>query len=138
MTACYMALVAALLNLINELFGRPKTEIGAGVEGGVDAGITAAPAVPSQLMVRRASAYFLWLVGFVALIALIGFVPAIPVFVFCYMRFGFGEGTVRSAGLAIATAFLCWLLFDQALAVPWPESLLGDALPMLRARSRLI
>jgi putative tricarboxylic transport membrane protein len=138
LTACGMALVAAMLNLINELFGRQKSEREAGLEGGVHAGAATDLGVPLATARWRAVSYFLWLAGFIGLIAVIGFVPAIAIFVFGYMRFGFGERSLSSAGFALATVLLCWALFDQALAVAWPPSLLGDAFPDLRARWGLI
>ena len=139
LTACIMALVAATLNLVNELFGEQKTEPAqAGLEGGVHAGAAFDLGVSGKVMRWRATSYFLWLAGFIGLIALIGFVPAIAVFVFAYMCLGFGERPLPSAGFALGTVLLCWALFDQALAVAWPHSLLGDAFPDLRARIGLI
>jgi hypothetical protein len=136
LTACAMALAAACLNLINELFGRDKPQAAARERATVE--LAPEFGVSANVARWRALSYFFWLAGFVALIALIGFVPAIAVFVFSYMRFGFGERTLRSAGFACATAVLCWALFDQALAVAWPHALLGDAFPDLRARIGLI
>jgi putative tricarboxylic transport membrane protein len=138
LTACGMALVAAVLNLINELFGPERVDSKAGLEGGVHAGAAMDLGVSLTTARWRAVSYFLWLAGFIGLIAAIGFVPAIAVFVFAYMRFGFGERALSSAGFALATVLLCWALFDQALAVAWPPSLLGDTFPDLRARLGLI
>jgi putative tricarboxylic transport membrane protein len=140
LTACYMALVAAGLNLVNELFGRPQdVATRSGVDGGVRAAGPAALDFLAPDFVRlRATHFFLWLAAFIGIIAVIGFVPAIPVFVFAYMCFGFGERWVHAIGFALATAILCWVVFDWALAVVWPHSLLGDAFPDLRARVGLI
>jgi hypothetical protein len=33
----------------------------------------------------------------------------------------------------VATTLLCWGLFHKLLAVAWPQSLLGDVFPALRA-----
>jgi putative tricarboxylic transport membrane protein len=139
LTACYMALGAALLNLINELFGQQKPEARtAGIEGGVRAGAAVDLGVPPNVVLLRATSYFLWLAAFIGGIALIGFVPAIAIFIFAYMRFGFGERSLTSAGFAIATAVFCWALFDRALATAWPHSLLGDIYPQLRAQIGMI
>ena len=73
-----------------------------------------------------------------ALVALIGFIPAIAVFVFAYMAFGFGEPPLPSLGYAAATTLLCWVVFHWALRVAWPQSLLGDLFPELRAYTGLI
>ena len=69
---------------------------------------------------------------------LIGFVPAIAVFVALLMRAEFHErwGVALPAAAAV-TAFL-WGIFDRVLAVPWPPSLLGDALPALRQATGLV
>jgi putative tricarboxylic transport membrane protein len=138
LTACYMALTFASLNLINELFGKEQTARG-NVDGGVAVGGGHEPfgdryyGMSPGAMRTRATIYFLWLVGLMVLVALIGFIPAIAVFVFAYMHFGFGERALPSAVFAAATTLLCWGLFQKLLAVAWPQSLLGDYFPALRA-----
>lgn len=139
LTASGMALVAALLNLVYELFGPPQT---AAARGNADSGLSMAAAplmhVAPELAHWRAAAYFAWLVVLMALIALVGFIPAICLFVFAYMCWGFGEPWTDSLGYAAATTVLCWVVFNWALSVAWPHSLLGDALPALRAATGLI
>ena len=51
-----------------------------------------------------------------ALVALIGFIPAIVVFILVYMRFGFKEPALPAAIYASATTLLCWGLFHKLLA----------------------
>ena len=136
MTACYMALTAAGLNLINELFGQEKTA--AAFDGGVDGGVHVAGGdtnfgMTSAQVRRQATLYFGWLAVFMVLVALVGFLPAIAIFVFAYMCFGFGEPPVSCALYAAGTTLLCWGLFDRLLAVAWPHSLLGDLFPALRS-----
>jgi len=133
LTACYMALTAAALNLINELFGKEQS---AATRGNVDGGVAVANVdlgVTPEAARRQATLYFAWLTAFLLAIWLVGFLPAIAIFVFAYMCFGFGESAVHSGGFAAATALLCWGLFDRVLAVHWPQSLLGDLWPGLRA-----
>jgi putative tricarboxylic transport membrane protein len=137
LTACYMALTAAALNLINELFGKEQAQRG-NVDGGVAVGGHGAAAdinhgMSGAAFRRGAAIYFLWLAGLLGLVALIGFIPAIAVFIFAYMHFGFKEPKISSAAYALATALLCWVLFHKLLAVAWPQSFLGDAFPALRA-----
>src|SRR5271154_1045346 len=134
LTACYMALTAATLNLVNELFGSAQVVV-AGVDGGVATGGHAGTdfGMPDAAVRRGALIYFLWLGGLMALVAVIGFIPAIVVFIFVYMHFGFKEPAANSTVYAFATALLCWGLFHKLLAVAWPQSLLGDAFPALRA-----
>jgi len=148
LTACGMALVAAILNLINELFGREQTAI-AHVDSGMQIQAVDDPGakvsahvsdlgVTDDVVRRRAAIFFVWMAAFIALVWLIGFIPAIAVFVFAYMRFGFGEPWLSSLGYAAATTLVCIVVFHWALQVAWPPSLLGDLFPALRASTRLI
>jgi putative tricarboxylic transport membrane protein len=145
LTACGIALTAAVLNLVNELFGAAQSAHG-NVDGGVVTGVHS-PAADKDIdkdidknlgaaaatVHRQASVYFLWLAGLLALVAAIGFIPAIALFIFAYMHLGFGERPVRAAACGALTALLCWGLFHELLAVAWPQSLLGDVFPALRA-----
>jgi putative tricarboxylic transport membrane protein len=138
LTACGMALVAAVLNLVNELFGeQPKPALHA------DSGIKISAHVPDlgvadDVVRRRAVIFFAWMAGFIALVAGIGFIPAITVFVCAYMRYGFGEPWSTAVGFAAGTTLVCYVVFHLGLAVAWPPSLLGDLFPELRAATRLI
>ena len=133
LTACYMALTAAGLNLLNELFGKEQSAAARGnVDGGVAVGNVDLGITP-EVARRQSTLYFLWLAGFLASIWLIGFLPSIAIFVFAYMHFGFREPATHSAGFAALTVLLCWGLFDRILSVHWPQSLLGDFIPELRA-----
>jgi len=129
-TAAYAALVAALLNLIAEMFG--TTSNAANPDSPIQQAAERTPGVEPAVALRRAASYFLWLAGLIALIWLIGFLPAILVFVLAYMTLGFGEPLLRSSIIAVAISVACWGLFDRALHSVWPDSLLGDAVPALR------
>jgi hypothetical protein len=142
LTACSMALTAAVLNLVNELFG-PEQKIALHADSGLKASAPVSGHVPDlgvadDVARRRATIFFVWMTAFIALVALIGFIPAIAVFVCAYMRFGFGEPWRTALGFAAATTLVCYVVFHWALAVAWPPSLLGDLLPGLRAATRLI
>jgi hypothetical protein len=145
LTACGIALTAAVLNLVNELFGVTRSAHG-NVDGGVVTGVHGPAAdkdidkdrdkdlgMAAATVRRQAAVYFLWLAGLLALVAAIGFIPAIALFIFAYMHLGFGERPVRAAACGALTALLCWGLFHELLAVAWPQSLLGDVFPALRA-----
>ncbi len=73
-----------------------------------------------------------------ALAAAVGFIPAIGIFVFVYMGFGFKERLPRSALFGIAMGVFCWAVFDRGLSVPWPQSVLGDLIPQLRDATGLM
>jgi len=137
LTACSMALVAAVLNLVNELFGAEQKLV-----LHADSGLKISAHVPDlgvtdDVVRRRATIFFVWIAVFIALVALIGFIPAIAVFVCANMRFGFGEPWRTALGFAAATTLVCYVVFHWALAVAWPPSLLGELFPALRAATRL-
>jgi putative tricarboxylic transport membrane protein len=82
---------------------------------------------------HQAAIYFAWLAGLLGLVAVVGLIPAIAIFIFAYMHLGFREPPANSVIYAVTTALLCWGLFHKLLAVAWPQSLLGDYFPALRA-----
>jgi TctA family transporter len=138
LTACGMALVAAVLNLINELFGREQIAV-AHADSGVQVGGEADDlGVAPDVARRRAAIFFVWMAMFIGGVYLIGFIPAIAVFVFAYMCFGFGERWLHALGFAAGTTLVCWVVFHWALGVAWPQSFLGDWFPDLRAYTGLI
>jgi hypothetical protein len=136
-----MALVAAVLNLVNELFG-PEEKAAPRGDPGMKAGAQGAHipdlGVADAVVRWRATIFFVWMAAFIALVFLVGFIPAITLFVFAYMCFGFGEPWATALGYSVATTLVCYVLFHWALAVAWPPSLLGDFFPALRAATRLI
>jgi TctA family transporter len=80
----------------------------------------------------RAAQYFAWCLALVGLIWLAGFLLGLALFLLAWLRFQGGE-TWRSAttNTAAVVAF-CYLVFHWFLTVPWPDSLLGDAIPWTR------
>ncbi len=139
LTASGIALTAALLNLIYELFG-PETapSFQGSADGGVNAPSQPILHIPQTLVFQRVIAYFGWLVALILLIAVIGFIPAIALFILAYMRWGFGEPWTNSFGYAAATTCVCWIVFEWALKVAWPQSFIGNLVPALRASTGLI
>jgi TctA family transporter len=73
-----------------------------------------------------------WLIGLLAGVLLIGLMPAMGLYMFLYMATA-GK-TPWPLALLIAAALWIgfYILFVKLLHVPWPPSLLGDALPDLR------
>ena len=127
-TACWVALIAGVLNLVTEVFGADRPAAAAGAEHGALKQATLAPAI----MLGRAGEFFGWMAGFIILASLIGFIPAIGVFVVLYMGLGFRESLARAAVFGAAVTVFCYFVFDRGLSVPWPQSVLGDFLPALR------
>jgi hypothetical protein len=79
-----------------------------------------------------------WLLGFTALIWLIGFLPAIFVFIFAFTAFE-GKESFRVALLtALGTALFSYLVFHMGINVNWPNSVIGDLIPALRDVTRFL
>ena len=81
---------------------------------------------------RRATlGAFGWVLGFFALIMLVGFPIAIGLFVFCYAKY---QGKEKW-GVALALTFFSWLifwgLFVRLLNIPFEEGLLQEGLRWL-------
>ncbi|HMA51462.1 MAG TPA: tripartite tricarboxylate transporter permease [Magnetospirillaceae bacterium] len=123
--ACAVALTAALLNLVTELFGTAGQERPSGAES-------------SRIVGIRALGVLAWLAGLIAGVALIGFIPAAMLFVLICMTLGFGESMRKALLCAGGIGMFFWAVFDRTLAVPWPPSLLGDYFPALRAATGLM
>jgi hypothetical protein len=138
-TAAGLALSAAGLNLVNELFGKQTLiAIGGSADSGSAAGTGGLEHGLTPATVRwRATLFFGWIAFLFALVYVIGFIPAIGLFVFLYMWLGFGEPWYEGLGYAVATTALCWGVFDWALLVPWPQAWLGEWFPELRSATGL-
>jgi len=128
MTACALALVMCSLNLVNEWFGAPDRPSAQAETAAAMAG----PELPNAVVQSRAAMFFAWMAGFTGLVALIGFLPAIVIFVMANMRLAYGKRLRTGIISGLAVGLFCWVVFHALLHVIWPESLLGDLLPGLR------
>ena len=62
-----------------------------------------------------------WLIGLYLFIWLIGFMIAVPLFVFAYTKF-YGARWITSITLSAVAGGFIYGLFEHLLHVPWPES----------------
>ena len=88
--------------------------------------------LPVREIVLRAARFFGYLVGFMAVMWLIGLIPTVALFVLLFMRL---EGPERwSLVIPYATILVLgiYLVFDQFMAVPWPQTLLGTWFPVMK------
>jgi hypothetical protein len=77
--------------------------------------------VDPEVARKRTLAIFLWTLGFLLLILLVGFPLAVPLFVFLYLKMAGKEGWV----LTLLLTALAWLfmegLFERLLHLPFPQ-----------------
>jgi Tripartite tricarboxylate transporter TctA family/Tripartite tricarboxylate transporter TctB family len=106
----------------NFAFSRARSETASALAG-----------VSDRVVYGRLAVQFLWLLSLLAGVFVIGMLPALGLFMVLYMIV---EGRTRSrTAILIAAPLLIgmYLLFVRLLHVPWPPSLIGDAVPWLRA-----
>ncbi len=82
---------------------------------------------------NRGAAYFLWCIGLLAAIRIVGFLPAILLFLIVYMRFAARESWRMTLAVALSLGTAAYLVFHMLLRMPWPESLIGDLFPVVRS-----
>jgi hypothetical protein len=76
--------------------------------------------VPAPVASRRTVLTVAWMIGFFAVIALIGFPCAVPLFVFLYLKLQGREGWIFSALFSAAVWGFFYLVFDRLLHLPFP------------------
>lgn len=95
--------------------------------------------IPGGVMLTRAGGQALWLLGLLAGVLSIGMLPSLLIFMVANMILAGRTHWRPALGVALPLFAGMYLLFVQLLHLPWPASLLGDALPALRAATgRLI
>lgn len=86
-----------------------------------------------RLVYGRAIGFFLWAFAVVGAAYLIGMLPALLLFLIAFMRFQARESWTITLIMSLATITLIWLIFDQVVNEPWPQAVIGDLFPGLRA-----
>ena len=80
---------------------------------------------------KRTITMFSWMFGFFAMIWLVGYVIAIPLMVFGYLKFQSNESWVLSTTLTVI-AFVCfYVLFVRLLNLPFPDGALQTMLGLV-------
>jgi TctA family transporter len=135
------ALLFCSLSLLNDLF---KAEIHkARAEDNAAKGIAAESAhmdiasniahLPTKTIALRGAIFFGWMLAFMASMATIGLIPTVPLFIICFMRIEGRERWTLVAGMAVGMTLLVYIVFDQLLTIPWPQTLLGEHWPWWKA-----
>ncbi len=86
----------------------------------------------TKVMLTRAFIYLAWLLGFVAMAAVFGMLPGVFLFVILYMRIEGNEPWKLTMSCAVGLVLFAWGLFDYLLALPWPQTVIGDIIPALK------
>ena len=86
--------------------------------------ITTDRSIPEQVVRRGTAVAFGWILCFVFSIWLIGFLIAVPFFVFFYLRHQAGSTIRVAVTIASLMAIFIWGVFDQIIHTAWPEAAL--------------
>jgi Tripartite tricarboxylate transporter TctB family len=137
-----VALCAALLSLFNEMCRKPvavaaeglaehaQHEVGEKIHMDL---VSDTAHLPVREIVMRAALFFGYLIGFMAVMATIGLIPTVGVFVLFFMRYEAQERWSLVVPYAVVLVLFIWLAFDYFMAVPWPPTLIGQWFPVLKA-----
>ena len=134
----WTSLAIAAISLLNHTFRRPRADTqNAGIrermmaQARMDLTTDSSGDIDAALVRRRILAFAGWIVAFIALTLLIGMLPTIFIFACAFMIVE-GERWALAITVSASLTLFCWFVFDALLALPWPESLLGNLFPVLR------
>ena len=82
---------------------------------------------------RGASRFFGYLIVFMGVMWLIGLIPTVALLVVFFMRFEGQERWSLVIPYALVLVLGIYVVFDVFMAVPWPPTLLGQWLPVMKA-----
>ena len=136
-----LALSFAALGLLNQIFRKPAPHESADLDDAareeveqkihMDLGSDTAH-LPTGVVLWRAALFFGWLIGFMVSMALVGLIPTVPLFVIAFMRVENRERWTIVLPQAIGLTVFIYVVFDQLLTVPWPQTVLGGWIPALK------
>ena len=87
--------------------------------------------VSPQDVRKRTITMFAWMFGFFAMIWLVGYVIAIPLMVFCYLKFQSNESWRLSVTLTVIAFLFFYFLFVRLLTLPFPDGALQTMLGLV-------
>jgi TctA family transporter len=137
-----VALSAAALSLFNEMCRKPTAAAAEGLAQHAQHEVVEkihmdlvsdTGHLPVREIAARAALFFGYLIGFMAVMAVIGLIPTAGLFVVFFMRYEAKERWTLVIPYAAVLVLFIWLAFDYFMAVPWPPTLIGQWFPVLKA-----
>ncbi|MGH7927414.1 MAG: tripartite tricarboxylate transporter TctB family protein [Candidatus Binatia bacterium] len=86
--------------------------------------IPADASVPAEIRTQRTWRAIGWIGGFALAIWLLGFLIAIPLFIFCYLIYEAQCGKILALVLAGCMELFIWSIFELLMHLAWPEAAL--------------
>ncbi|TDI68391.1 MAG: hypothetical protein E2O90_00410 [Alphaproteobacteria bacterium] len=127
----YFGLAVMSVSMINHTFRTPGLYDEVGPEGRVRESLhldltVRGPKMAPKLLAFRAGTFMLWLLFFLFSSAMIGILATVFVFVVLYMKLEGNEPWKLTLYCAFGLFSFAAGLFDELLALPWPQAFLGD------------
>jgi hypothetical protein len=88
--------------------------------------------LPVEVIVKRAARFFGYLIVFMGVMAVIGLVPTVGLFVVIFMRYENKEPWKLVITYAIVLTWSVSFVFDNVMSIPWPPTLIGQWFPALK------
>ena len=88
--------------------------------------------LPVSLIIKRAARFFGYLIAFMGVMAVIGLVPTVALFVVIFMRYENKEPWKLVITYAIVLVFAISFVFDNVMSIPWPPTLIAQWFPALK------
>jgi len=111
-------LVLALIEMALSIWGSEREHEGHAVD------FQFTDTVEPALAMKRTIAIMIWTLGFLALIVLVGFPLAVPIFVFAYLKIAGRESWMLTIVLTVTSWLFMEGLFNRFLHLPFPEGLI--------------
>ena len=137
-----IALVMSGLSLLNELCRKPElhdpeslaeeAQHKVGDKMHMDL-VSETGHLPVRTIVARGALFFGYLLGFMAVMSVIGVIPTAGLFVVFFMRFEAKERWSLTIPYAVCLVLAIYVGFEMFMSVPWPPTLAGQLFPMLKA-----
>jgi TctA family transporter len=136
-----IALTVAALSLFNDMCRKPVAVREAGPAGlaphevgsRIHMDLTSDTGhLPVGTIATRAGVFFGYLVAFMAVMAVIGLIPTVAIFVVFFMRVEGQERWSLVIPYAVVLVLGIYVAFDVFMSVPWPPTFVGTWFPALK------
>jgi heme/copper-type cytochrome/quinol oxidase subunit 4 len=89
--------------------------------------------LPLSVIITRAARFFGYLIVFMGIMAVIGLIPTVGLFVVFFMRYENSERWPLVITYATVLVIAITFVFEHIMHIPWPPTLFGQWFPALKA-----
>jgi len=114
-------LILAVIQFVMDLKGVKAKEA---ADAPMDFQFSGQKELPPDVVRKRTITMFAWMFGFFAMIYFLGYVIAIPLMIFTYLKFQSNENWVLSTTLTVVAFIFFYSLFVKLLNLPFPDGMI--------------